>query len=351
MLAVSPDLRLFVSKSTDGSRPVTIRELVDRARRHHARRDERGRVQREVQCEWQRSVVTVPVAADVWATSPGKRLSHDRRGRPSPSFSFDGNRIVIGARARAVYTTDGTLVRRSRPAASDAALNRDGTLAVTWEVVHRLWRPAVVWDVASGTPKFPARSAGANVGAFSPMRDEVVTGDKQGVVRVFDLSQIRPPRRRAAPAHGEISSVAFSRDGERVVSGLVRQHRPACGSHGPVPRSHSAATPRPSNRRCSTTAAPGSVTIHDDDTVKIWDTAPFHATGGAAHQRCLAIRSSRFPRRSVLTGIAGTKNATIVVRSTRTGRRMLSVSSRDGRDGRFDAAISGDGRVGRGRDP
>ena len=94
------------------------------------------------------------------------------------------------------------------------------------------------------------------------------------------------------------------------------------------------------------------VTIHADDTVKIWDTTPFHATAVRSPDNAFPT-SARLDARGdrSLNGVFdnnGTYNDdtddryTVIVRDTQTGRRALVVESRGDR---FDAAISGDGHV------
>ncbi len=270
------------------------------------------------------------------------------------SLSFDGKRIVIGGTEGAgVFAIDGAPVA-SLPAGVvvDAALNRDGTLAVLWEpCLACADKPVVVWDVASGSPKFTLGTSGAYVAAFNPLRDEVVTGDLQGVVRVFDLS-----KNTAAPVaelhqhNSSITSVAFSPDGRRVLSGssdntarVWEWQRDTSFSL----RGHTASF----NHAMFDVRGSRVVTLHADDTVKIWDTRPFHATAvqspdipfqiearlDAAGDRSL---NATYDDNDTLD--EGDDHYPMIVRDTRTGRRLLVV---DSRQGHFDAAISGNGRV------
>ena len=279
VLAVSPDLRLFVAASARASQPITIRELatgrtvttLDLASGDSARA--------EFNASGNEVVVTVGGATTVWATGTGKRLATiDQIG--GSSLSFDGKRTVIsGTEGAEVFSIDGAAVATLPAGGVDAALNRDGTLAVTWQSCLACGEdPVVVWDVASRTPKFTLGTSGAYVAAFSPARDEVVTGDLQGVVRVFDLS-----KNTAAPVaelhqHSSVvNSVAFSRDGKRVVSGSSDNTARVWDLSSDTSfalRGHAA----PLDQAMFDAHGTRVVTRHADHTVKIWNTTPFHAT-------------------------------------------------------------------------
>jgi WD40 repeat protein len=344
VLAVSPDLRLFVAESKKVSRPITIRSLATGRTVTTLGVSGAQSGQAEFSASGGEVVVTVGGATTVWATRTGKRVSTiDQVG--SSSLSFDGNRIAIaGFDGTVVYTTEGAFVATLPTELTDAALNHDGTLAVTWETCNACDAPPVVWDVASGTQKFTLGSTGANAVAFNPRRDEAVTGDKQGVVRVFDLANPAAPIAELHQHSNWIQSVAFSRDGKRVVSGsLDHTARVWEGSTDTsyALRGHVGEVFQAMFNARGTRV----VTIHSDDTVKVWDTTPFRATAvqladlaGPQHAR-LDTRGDR----SVGVAYDQTEDRDIIiVRDTRTGRRALVVpSSQD----RFDAAISGDGHA------
>jgi WD40 repeat protein len=341
VLAVSPDLRWFVAESKKVSRPITIRSLSTGRTVTTLGVSDAQSGQAEFNADGSEVVVTAGGSTTVWATRTGKRVSTiDVVG--SSSLSFDGNRIAItGFDSTIVYTTEGTVVGRLPTGIVDAALNRDGTLAVTWESCNACDAPPVVWDVATGTPKFTLGSTGANVAAFSPVRDDVVTGDKQGVVRVFDLASPAAPVAELHQHTNWIQSVAFSRDGKRVVSGSLdhtaRVWEWATATSYAL-RGHAGEVFHAMFNARGTRV----VTIHSDDTVKVWDTTPFRVTpvelpdAGYPSDARLDTRGDRS------LNVTGDDNSTIIVRDTRTGRRLLVV---DSRRRRLDAAISGDGRV------
>ena len=147
----------------------------------------------------------------------------------------------------------------------------------------------MVWDVASSTPKFTLGTSGAYVAAFSPTGDEVVTGDMQGVVRVFDLSTARRPGRRAPRAQRRDLQRCVQSGREAGGVGLVRQHGPRLGPATGTSfslRGHAA----PVDQAMFDNRGTRVVTIHEDDTVKIWDTTPFHATAVPSPDARLADR-------------------------------------------------------------
>jgi WD40 repeat protein len=341
VLAVSPDLRRFVAESPKRSQPLTIRSLATGRTVTTLGVPSDGVISAEFSASGSEVVVNAAGTTTVWATRTGKlEGAIDEVG--FASASFDGNRIVIGGTDETnVYTTEGALVRTLPTGFARAALNRDGSLAVTWEVCNACDAPPVVWDVASGTREFALGSSAANVAAFSPVRDEVVTGDQQGVVRVFDLANPAAPVSELHQHTNEISSVAFSQDGARVVSGSVdHTARVWEGPNEPsfALRGHTGQVGQAMFNASGTRV----VTVNSDGTVKIWDTRPFEATpvelpdSGYPSDARLDARGDRS------LNLTGDDNNTIIVRETRTGRRLLVV---DSRRRRFDAAISGDGRV------
>jgi WD40 repeat protein len=338
VLAVSPDLRLVVADSTQGSQPITIRELATGRTVTTL-----GVTSKDVyQAHFNASgseVVTAGGATTLWGTRSGKRLARIEQVG-FPSLSFDGKRIVIsGIDAAEVRATDGTPVATLPAGLGNAALNRDGTLAVTWESCNACGDPPVVWDVASSSPKFKLGSSGASVVAFSQTRDEVVTGDNQGVVRVFDLSNPAAPVAELHEHSSAIYSVAFSRDGERVVSGsfddTARVWEPSSGTSFSL-RGHAAPVDQAMFDKRGTRVA----TIHEDHTVKTWDTAPFDARESPSPDNARPTYARLDARGD--RSLNGIYDGTVIVRNTRTGRRALVLSSRADR---FDAAISGDGHV------
>ena len=340
--AISPDLRRAVIAHDRDSRPAEIRDLrtgktvttlgVASGELFDASFSPTGR-----------KVVTNGGAITVWDTRSGAPLTRiDDIG--FPSFSFDGTRIIVASAigGSSVYASDGAPVSALPVEPSGAALDRDGTLAVTWVSCSACADPAVVWDVTSGTPVFELGSNGADVAAFSPTGEQVATGDKHGVVRVFDLSSPAAPIAERRQHTDIVNSIEFSRDGSHVVSGSTDRTAQvwdlASGASYSL-RGHIASI----GEVGFSTAGDRVATVHSDQTVRIWDAAPLRP-----RQRALrgspAAPTARFDARGrrVLARMA---DGSVVVWHPQSGRRVLTTSSRAHERGSVDAAMSDDGRV------
>jgi WD40 repeat protein len=344
VLGVSPDLRLFVAEGAKRSQPITIRSLETGRTVTTLGVTSESVISAGFSATGSDVVVTVGGATTVWGTRTGKlEGTIDEIGFASQSF--DGRRIVIGGTDQTtVYTSEGALVRTLPTGFANAVLNRDGSLAVSWEECTACDAPPVVWDVASGTQKSVLGSFGATAAAFSPVRDEVVTGDKQGVVRVFGLANPAAPLAELHQHTSEVQSVAFSPDGGRVVSGSSdHTARVWEGPNGTsfALRGHTGQVSQAMFNASGTRVA----TVYLDGTVKIWDTTPFRATPVELPDLAYPSDARLDTRgdRSLNFAFDDTEGHNVViVRDTRSGRRLLTL---EGRRRRFDAAMSGDGRV------
>jgi len=140
-------------------------------------------------------------------------------------LSPDGRTIAaVGKDARGdlslIDIENGTIVRSSGP-------GRNGLTAVSWSPDGRYvaaggWDPSVpVWD-ATGTLRFvlPMPSGFTHRLDWSPDSSRLVTGGSDGTARVWEITDVGPAlSQELSTDEGVISGVAFSPDGNRVLTG------------------------------------------------------------------------------------------------------------------------------------
>jgi WD40 repeat protein len=158
----------------------------------------------------------------VWDTVSGKKRG-ELRGHTDwvnhVAFSPDGNHIVSGSEDGTVRTwnvssgkSELTIKVGDEPVTC-VAFSPDAKYiaSVGWDVVH-------VWNARSGGKEFELTTKNVMSVAFSPDSKRIVSGNENGMVRVWDVAS-RELELLLEGHNGCTSSVGFSPDGKHIVSG------------------------------------------------------------------------------------------------------------------------------------
>ena len=132
-----------------------------------------------------------------------------------------------------------------------------------------------VWDAATGQEilSLKGHTAAVTSVAFSPDGKRIVSGSRDKTVKVWDAATGQ--ELLSLKGHtGEVSSVAFSPDGKRIVSGsedqTVKVWDAATGQEAPLPQG-----PHQTGSTAWRSARDGKRIVSGswDKTVKVWDAA------------------------------------------------------------------------------
>jgi WD40 repeat protein len=130
---------------------------------------------------------------------------------------------------RVLFSPVQAILRPQSGLAAGVEFTRDGRLALTWgESGARLWR------TADGDPEAKLVGSGShdrtNDASFDPTGKYIVTGGRDGTVRMFD---VKGRERWISADHGHVDDVVFSPDGRLVISnseeGRMRVRRASNG--------------------------------------------------------------------------------------------------------------------------
>lgn len=154
------------------------------------------------------------------------------------AFNNLGTQIISGARDGSVRVWN-AVTALPIPADGTSAVNAvafnphpSGDMAemasAGGDGVVKLWNPATATQYGQlGVPSGDDSQA-VNALAYSPDGKRIVTGDRNGVLRLWELSSLQQnggavpaSQAREAQTGGEISSLAFNSDGTRIVTGVM----------------------------------------------------------------------------------------------------------------------------------
>jgi WD40 repeat protein len=167
--------------------------------------------------------------ARVWdlsrAAPAATSLERHSDGVRSVAFSPDGEQVVTASydTTAQVWNLSGaagvaTALEGHRAGISIVAFSPDGKRVATGSEDNT----ARVWDLSGVTPVatlLEGHSGSVNSLAFSPDGRRVLTGSRDKTARVWDLSEATPAATLLEGHHNAVTSVAFSCDGRRVLTG------------------------------------------------------------------------------------------------------------------------------------
>jgi uncharacterized protein with WD repeat len=252
--------------------------------------------------------------AQVWdvagATPAATPLEGHRGPVTSVAFSPDGRQVVTGSDDNAARVWDlsgatpaATLLEGHRGPVTSVAFSPDERRVVTGSLDNT----AQVWDLSGATPAatpLEGHRGWVKSVAFSPDGRQVVTGSYDNTARVWDLSDAIPVATVLEGHRGWVTSVAFSPNGRRVVTGsddnmarLWDLSDDNTARVGDLSGATPAATPLEGHRGPVTSVAfsPDGrrvVTGSGDNTARVWETPPVEILiplARAALTRCLTI--------------------------------------------------------------
>jgi WD40 repeat protein len=161
--------------------------------------------------------------ARVWDTATGRPLTPPlRHGYPvnQAAFSPDGNRLVtLGFAAATIWDVErGQEIVSLKDSAyvSLAMLSPDGRFLLTNEVLNGQMSLNLT-DAVTGQRLQRDIARAVNSAVFSPSGEQFVTGQHEGMARVWDTATGKP-RTPLLPHDGPARCVVFSPDGRQVAT-------------------------------------------------------------------------------------------------------------------------------------
>ena len=160
----------------------------------------------------------------LWNASTGQPIGQPLKGHEetvlSVAFSRDGKQIVSGSLDKTVRLWDvttgqpiGKPLKGHEEAVYSVAISHDGKLIVSGS----LDKTVRLWDTTMGQPIGISQESVSSV-AFSPDSKRVVSGD-DNTVRLWDASTGQPIGQPLKGHQKAVLSVAFSPDGKQIASG------------------------------------------------------------------------------------------------------------------------------------
>ena len=227
-VAFSPDCKSIVSGSNDGT--ILIWDLTSRQIKHSPFFD---KVFSVVFSPDGNSVVSGSgYSIRIWDASSGKQIKepliHTYAEDYSVAFSPDGKRIFSGSynlHKITVRIWDATTCRQIGEPMSIYS-NTLGYHSIDFSpdgkyIVSVSSDTVFLWDVINGKclDTLIGHNGMVNAVAFSPNGERIVSGAKDGTVRIWNSAAGKLFRRQLIGHSDEVHTVSFSPDGKRIVSG------------------------------------------------------------------------------------------------------------------------------------
>jgi len=281
----------------------------------------------------------------VWDAANGEELM-TLRGHEGPvrglAFSPDGERIVSGSGDKTIKVWNAVngdelmTIRGHERKMGPVSFSPDGRRIVSgskdWTIEEEPWNQTIkVWDAATGAEVMTLRGRHFDVIssiAFSPDGERIVSGSGDKTVKVWDAATGAEIMTLRGHKLG-VADVAFSPDGKRIVSGssdgTIKVWDVSTGTELMRLVGHEIEV-------CSVAFSPDGMHIissSEDKTIKVWDTAIREEAVTLSGHKGWVVSVAFSPDGKQLVSGGGQRDETIKVWNVETGAELMTLRGHD----------------------